>query len=174
MAKKSHDIDPMALVPHTLLEIGRVTSAFSTMEDELNAFIADLLGSGMAAGQAVTFAIRNITDRIDLARTLIKLKIKGSNDQGTADAISLRIIDANARRNTLAHQGISAVAFSVDPDEHQVTFRKKDYLIRLPKTTPMKTKEMRELAEELYDLAIEIATVAHAFRVASGNPDRKP
>ncbi|MGA8612658.1 MAG: hypothetical protein WB760_13310 [Xanthobacteraceae bacterium] len=154
---------------NVLLEIGKISVTFSFLEDELNGYIGVLLGSGTQASQAVTFRIRNITDRIQLAQTLVDIKIKFDDDRRREATSLLRdLAEANDRRNTLIHHGIIQVTYNVDPKEHTIKFRKKDYLIReTPIETSFKAREFEELREDLWELARRFMIATHAHRVSS-------
>jgi hypothetical protein len=94
--------DIVSFVPqNVLLEIGKITVTFSFLEDELNGFIAVLLRAGPQAGQAVTFKIRSITERIQLAQALVNIKIKSEDRQRKALSLLTDLEEANKRRNTL-------------------------------------------------------------------------
>jgi hypothetical protein len=168
--------DPVSFIPQNILEeIGRITISFGFLEDELNGLISDLLGAGKKAGQAVTFKIRSITDRIDLARMLVDSKIKIDNHRSDVLASLTEMEAANERRNTLIHHGIRRIAFNVDPNGNLIEFRKKDYLLReTPKDTPFKARELKALRDDLRRIGIDLGKAALRHRVACGHPEREP
>jgi hypothetical protein len=99
--------------PELARELGNSTVAFSLVEDSLNGLIGELLNSGDVAGQAVTFTIRNITDRIELARMLVKDKTDGDLQIHALEQLD-KVETANARRNTLIHHALTTIRYSVD------------------------------------------------------------
>jgi hypothetical protein len=138
------------------------------MEDSLNALIAELLGAGPTAGQAVTFTIRNFTDRVELARTLIKDKaaeFESVRDEALAEL--KKAADANDRRNTLIHHAITRISFNVSPDGHVIEFRKKDHRLReIPKDTVLKGAEFGKLTTDLRLLARSLLGAISSYRLA--------
>jgi|HubBroStandDraft_6_1064221.scaffolds.fasta_scaffold74300_5 hypothetical protein len=161
------------LPPNILEEIGKIAVAFTFMEDELDGFIADMLGAGMDVGQAVTFTVRSISERIKLTRTLVKLKVKFNDHRDTALALLTDADAANTKRNTLIHHAIIRLSFNVDPDAHEIEYLRKDHRFRERKGTRLKAAELKALTKELRRIARGISQVAQCHRVASGNPARR-
>lgn len=177
MANNLDDVpDLQSFIPQNIIEeIGRITVSFSFLEDELNGLITDLLGAGMAAGQAVTFTIRNITDRIELARTLVRKKVKFDDHRDEALLALKETEAANDRRNTLIHHAITRITFNIDPDAHLIEYRKKDFRIReKPKDTVFKAGELKVLRTDLKKITFDLARAALKHRVACGQPTRQP
>jgi hypothetical protein len=168
-------LDFLSFLPPSILEEnGKIAIAFTFMEDELNGFISDLLCAGMTAGQGVTSAIRNITDRIELARTLVKSKVKIDDHRATALDLLADTQKANTKRNTLIHGAITRFTFNVDPDAHEVEYLKKDHRVRERKGVPFKVAELKHLTKELRRLALELSKSAQRHRVACGMSTRQP
>jgi hypothetical protein len=168
--------DVVSFLPQKVAEeIGKSTVAFSLMEDALNGLIADLLGAGMTAGQAVTFKIRNITDRFELAKILVDLKVKFDDHKTEAlDAIK-KASEANGRRNILIHHAITSITFNVKPGSHLIKYRKKDHRIRKkPVETALKTTELEAITRDLRLLARALGGAATRYRVSCGTPARRP
>lgn len=137
------------LPPEIAHEIGNSTVAFSLVEDSLNALIGELLNAGDVAGQAVTFTIRNITDRIELARTLVKDKMKNGLQEETLEKLN-RVVDVNTRRNTLIHHALTTIRYNVEPGSHVLEYRKKDHLIRkTSQRTILKSPDFKALTTDL-------------------------
>lgn len=175
------DLDGLApdvvsfIPPNILEEIGKITAAFSILEDELNGFISDMLGAGSTAGQAVTFRIRNISDRIELAKTLVPVKIKFDDHREEATANLVKLGTLNDRRNVLVHYAIHQIKFNEDPDAHEVGYRKKDHRLReVPAEKAFKASDLRALAKEIRLLGRSIGVDASRHRIASGRPQREP
>lgn len=149
MAEQSESYpDLLRFVPENIsYEIGRVTIAFSLLEDALSFLIYGLLGVGPVTGQAVVFKIRNLTDRIDLARTLVGLRLPDFHE--TFEAIN-RVEKNNERRNVLIHHALTQITYNLDPNAHEVSYQKKDHRIRkTPVNTKMKAAEFTELVEKI-------------------------
>jgi hypothetical protein len=166
-------IDLVRFVPDNIaLEIGRTTIAFSLIEDALNALIAALLGVGPATGQAVTFKIRNITDRIELARSLVNLRLKDFTE--TLDAIT-RVEEANKRRNVLIHYALNQITYNLDPAAHEVNFQKKDhYLRKVPISTKMKAAEFKALTDEIRIVALKVESVTQLCKLSLARGGSSP
>jgi hypothetical protein len=149
-------VDFVQFVPDTILvEMGRTTAAFGFMEDALNELIGTLLGAGPKTTQAVTFKIRNITDRMALARKLVELRIPTFNEK-ILDAIGLAE-KANERRNVIIHHALTEIRWNEDPAVHQVSFQKKDHYSRkTPVQTMMSGADFKSLSGEVRTAAIKV------------------
>jgi hypothetical protein len=162
------------LPPDIAIEIGRSTVSFSIMEDSLNDLISDLLNSGKVAGQAVTFTIRNITDRIELARTLAKDKAPAESRDEILSVLT-KVGEANARRNTLIHQAIVEIRFGTDPQALTVQYRKKDYLIReTPKTTILSGSDFGALTTDLRLLFRALDGARNSYKLSRARAAKQP
>ncbi|MFZ3352340.1 MAG: hypothetical protein WA268_15890 [Xanthobacteraceae bacterium] len=133
MTENLDDLAPdiVSFLPSNVAEeVGKSTVAFSLLEDSLNRLISEFLNSGRAAGQAVTFRIRNIIDKIELARQLAADKA-GKTTRDEILSVLGKVQAINDRRNTLIHYAITQIQWNVDEESHVVRYRKKDFLIRV-------------------------------------------
>jgi len=158
--------------PEVAQEIGNTTVAFSLVEDSLNGLIGELLSSGDVAGQAVTFTIRNLTDRIELARMLIKDKMKGDLQRDALEKLN-KVDAANARRNTLIHHALATIRYNVDKDGHVLEYRKKDYLLReRPILTKLRSTDFKALTNDLRLLFRALDGLANSYKLARARAAR--
>lgn len=164
-------IDVLSFLPSNIAcEIGRITIAFSAMEDAFSVLIRSLLGVGPSTAQAVIFKIRNLTDRIDLARTLVRLRLKDFSE--TLETIA-RVERNNERRNVLIHHALTQITFNIDPRAHEISFQKKDHRIRrAPVNTKMKGLEFTELVKEIRATTRKLESIAQVCKLelARGGP----
>lgn len=127
---------PLSLLPL----LGSVVACFSSMENELEATIADLLSGDREAGRAVTTEILNFSIKVEVFRNLVHVRVTDESDKVKLLKLADEIKQASDDRNRLFHD----VAYGYSPSKQTIFLLRRDF--GMPKPRPIKEVGQAELS----------------------------